>query len=155
MKAIVTELQQLIETCSAKFRALPVAELEAKPLPNKWSKKEIIGHLTDSAHNNLRRFIVGQYETPPPHLVYDQDFWVAANAYQAMPANELITLWTLINLRICAVLHHMPSSAYTNPCNTGKGAEELHSLEWLATDYISHLKHHLRQVIPDFNTLPA
>jgi hypothetical protein len=43
----------------------------------------------------------------------------------------------------------MPSSAYSMKCDTGKTDAQLYSLEWLATDYVRHLKHHLNQVIPN------
>jgi hypothetical protein len=55
---------------------------ETRPAPEKWSKKEIIGHLTDSAQINLQRFIRCTYEENFK-LVYNQDEWVAAQHYQA------------------------------------------------------------------------
>ncbi|HEY3429983.1 MAG TPA: DinB family protein [Cyclobacteriaceae bacterium] len=148
MDQTVGELRALINEYSSKFHAIHDADFSAKPLPHKWSKKEIIGHLIDSAQNNLRRFIVGQYEAQPPNIVYDQDFWVQANGYQNMKKEEVITLWKLINERICDVLSNMPSQNYLKEANTGKTEVQLHSLQWLAGDYIRHMKHHLNQAIP-------
>ena len=76
MQIIIQELRHLVDEFSQKINALPDSELYAKPIPTKWSKIEILGHLVDSAQNNLRRFICGQYESIPPLIVYDQDFWV-------------------------------------------------------------------------------
>jgi hypothetical protein len=121
--------------------------LSAKPLPNKWSGKEVIGHLIDSAQNNLRRFIVGQYESAPPKITYEQDFWVNANGYQQMSATDVIALWKLINERIVAVLSNMPEMNYKRNADTGKITVQLHTLEFLADDYVKHLKHHINQVI--------
>jgi hypothetical protein len=148
VKQAANELRQIITHYSAAFTALPEAAFSDKPAPEKWSKKEIVGHLVDSAQNNLRRFIVGQYESVPPHIVYDQNFWVTANGYQGMTSLDVIVLWTLINFRICSVLETMPESNYQKNCNTGKGSEQLYTLEWLAQDYIRHLKHHINQVMP-------
>lgn len=138
----------MINEFSAKLRTMETAEFEAKLQPHKWSKKEVIGHLIDSAQNNLRRFIVSTYAATPPNIVYDQDIWVRLNGYQSMPADQLITLWSLANQQILAVLSQLPPDAYSKACNTGKDKEQLHSLLWLAEDYVKHMKHHLNQVFP-------
>lgn len=142
------ELRDLVHTYSKKFGVFTDAEFDRRPAPGKWSKKEIVGHLTDSAQNNLRRFIVGQYESTPSKIVYDQDFWVAANGYQQMKKEEVILLWKMINERICSVLENMPSSNHSKDCDTGRSQVQLHSIIWLADDYVKHMKHHLNQVIP-------
>lgn len=148
VKQVANELRQIITTYSTAFSSMPEADFSDKPNPEKWSKKEVVGHLIDSAQNNLRRFIVGQYDHVPPHIVYDQNFWVKANGYQEMTSLDVIVLWTLVNFRICAVLENMPEGNYKKKCNTGKGNEQLYTLEWLAQDYVKHLKHHVNQVIP-------
>lgn len=148
VKQAAAELRLMVTTYSAAFTALQEEDFIAKPNPDKWSKKEIVGHLIDSAQNNLRRFIVGQYESAPPHIVYDQDFWVKANNYQNMTSMDVIVLWMLVNFRISEVLENMPEENYSKQCNTGKGAEQLYTLEWLAQDYIRHMKHHINQIIP-------
>ncbi len=148
MKNVIQELHTLMAEYSAKFNAINDSEFSRKPLPNKWSKKEVVGHLIDSAQNNLRRFIVAQYEPEPPKIVYDQDFWVNANDYQRMSKEDVISLWKLVNERICDVLRTMPQGNYVKECNTGKTEVQLNTLQWLAEDYIKHMKHHLNQVIP-------
>ena len=149
MQATIDQLENIINQYWPLLKELDEAEASYKPLPNKWSKKEVLGQLIDSAQNNLRRFICGQYETSPPKIVYDQDHWVNANAYQHMDTKEVIALWILINSRIAAVLKQMPSNSYAKECDTGKNSVSLHSLEWLADDYVKHLKHHLNQIIPN------
>lgn len=147
MRTIVDDLNQTIGGFVEKLRSLPETELRAKPAPGKWSRIEVLGHLIDSAHSNLRRFVTGQYESTPPHIIYEQDFWVKANAYQQAPADTVITLWILMNHRIATVLSQMPEDAYGKKVDTGRGTEELHTLLWLAGDYVKHMKHHLNQVI--------
>ena len=146
MIAIITDLKQIVETYIQKFSQIPDEDFSAKPNPNKWSRKEVVGHLTDSAQNNLRRFIVGQYETEP-NIVYEQDFWVKSNNYQETPTENVIQLWKLLNLQICSVLSTMPKENYSRLCNTGRGTQNLRTIEWLAADYVKHLKHHINQVI--------
>lgn len=146
MENIVNDLRGVVEGFSQKFSQIPEPEFSAKPNPAKWSKKEVVGHLIDSAQSNLRRFVVGQYENQP-NIVYQQDFWVQANGYQQTKKEDVIALWRLINLQIATVLSNMPKENYGKQVNTGKGTPELHSIEWLAADYVKHLKHHINQVI--------
>jgi hypothetical protein len=143
MNLTVQELTSIIKEYTQKISAIPDHEFSAKPNPLKWSKQEVLGHLIDSAQNNLRRFICGQYEPNPSKIVYDQDFWVASNGYQNMAKEDVIQLWRLINQRIAAVLTNMPSENYGKLSETSA----LHSLEWLAADYVKHMKHHLNQII--------
>jgi len=145
MKETAHELSKIVNDFTTRLYTLSETDFSNKPLPNKWSKKEVIGHLIDSAQNNLRRFICSQYETVPPKITYQQDFWVAANQYQQQPGKNIIELWRLINLQIVAILISMPADKY----NAKSETSELHTLEWLAIDYVRHLKHHLNQVFPN------
>lgn len=146
MKNTVEELNSIVNLFSAKIGGIADQEFSAKPLPHKWSKKEVLGHLIDSGQNNLRRFICGQYENKP-QITYQQDFWVTANGYQSMDKDDVIRLWVLTNQRIAKVLNNMPVENYNRTCNTGKEKDNLHSLQWLAEDYVKHMKHHLNQII--------
>ncbi|HEX8037708.1 MAG TPA: DinB family protein [Chryseosolibacter sp.] len=143
MKNVTRELRDIVNAFAIKISAIPEKEFSAKPLANKWSQKEVLGHLIDSAQNNLRRFITAQYEETPPKITYQQDFWVAANQYQTMQKEDVIALWRLMNMRICAVLENMPKENYDRQCDTGS----LHPLAWIAEDYVRHLKHHLNQIV--------
>jgi hypothetical protein len=118
---------------------------EAKPSPEKWSRKEIIGHLIDSAQINLQRFVRGTYEDDFK-LVYSQDDWVAAQHYQEADIKELLDLWILLNRQIMRVLSDYPHSRVLARCDTGKNEVNLHTVTWLAADYVRHMQHHLAQI---------
>ncbi|MBO9659436.1 MAG: DinB family protein [Chitinophagaceae bacterium] len=124
------------------LRNIPDDKLLYKSSPGKWSKLEIIGHLADSAQNNIRRFIAAQYEENPV-IVYDQDKWVAASGYQDQTPAEVIGLWYLLNKQIVRILRRMSNEAAQRICTTG----EPHTLEWVSGDYVKHLKYHLHQVL--------
>lgn len=113
-----------------------------KPSPEKWSKKEIIGHLIDSASNNIQRIIRAQYETDPS-ISYDQNQWVRLNGYQYTDLPSLVNLWLLLNERLLMIIGRMPADNLAKTCLVdGKDF----SLEWLIEDYIRHLEHHLNQI---------
>ena len=137
LQNIVHEYSILLEQVNEKVYAF-------KPAANKWSKKEILGHLVDSAQNNIRRFIVAQYEDAPK-IVYKQDSWVVISDYQNYPTADLVSLWRLLNNHAAIILSNTDREASQKKCDTN-GAET-HSIEWLANDYIKHLLHHLHQIL--------
>ena len=141
MQQTITELEAIITKYGSMLRSAS-KDMEAKPSPEKWSKKETIGHLIDSAQNNLRRFIIGQYEEQPL-IVYRQDDWVKMNDYQNAATEDLITLWQLLNKQLVMILRKIPVEKQKNICVS----EQPHTIEWLAADYNKHLLHHLHQIL--------
>jgi hypothetical protein len=119
---------------------------ETKPAPGKWSKKEILGHLIDSAQINLQRFIRCTYEENF-RLTYEQEAWVMAQRYQEADIKDLMDLWTLLNKQIISVLKNYPLDRVGARCDNSKLEPNLQTVAWLANDYLEHLKHHLRQIM--------
>jgi hypothetical protein len=135
-------LQQIICSSLEKFKIISEADWDYKPLPNKWSKKEILGHLCDSAMNNIRRFVVSQYEENNK-IIYQQDNWVASQDYQSENFQNIILLWKLLNEQVVKIINKIPEEKLSNTCITS----EKRTIEWLIEDYIVHLNHHLNQII--------
>ena len=118
---------------------------EQKPSQDKWSNKEIIGHLCDSAQINLQRFVRCTFEENFK-LTYEQVEWVIAQHYQEMDIADLLQLWRLLNLQISRVLDSYPAGRLKAQCDNSKKEISLHTVEWLAQDYLEHLQHHLNQI---------
>jgi hypothetical protein len=142
MQSTAFELEAVIDQHLPALRAMLKDKMEYKPSPSKWSKKEIVGHMVDSAQNNIRRFIVAQYEENPT-IVYKQDNWVALSNYQHYDLANLVNLWYLLNKHIVIILKNMPPETMQRSCQT----ESLHNLDCIAKDYVKHLRHHLHQVL--------
>src|ERR1700759_3257389 len=106
MQPTIDHLGKIIRIYSRRLEGLSDETYNWRPSPEKWSKKEILGHLVDSAQNNIRRFIVAQYEETPT-IRYNQDAWVTFTGYPDYPLPDLITLWTLLNKHIVIILAHM------------------------------------------------
>ena len=109
MKAIASELNKIIEDHLSALRSVrPGKIFISNSLPRNGARKKSLGHLVDSAQNNIRRFIVAQYDERPK-IVYNQDKWVAITNYQQYPLTDLINLWYQLNKHICQVLTFMPT----------------------------------------------
>lgn len=113
--------------------------------PGKWTKKEIIGHLIDSAQINLQRFVRATY-AEQVKVTYEQVEWVEAQHYDHADIQELLELWHLLNRQIVRVLENFPPDRLQIQCDTGKAAVSFHSVEYLAQDYVNHLNHHLKAI---------
>ena len=111
--------------------------------PEKWSKKEIIGHLIDSATNNHQRFVLGQFEDKP-NIVYDQNNWNKYNFYQQIDKEQIIDFWTIYNKQILELIKIIPNENLQRECFVG---EKSLTIEFLIIDYVEHLEHHLKQVV--------
>lgn len=125
-------------------RDVSLIDWASQPAPGKWSKKQIIGHLIDSAQVNLQRFVRCTYQENFK-LTYDQVEWVEAQHYQEADINELLSLWNLLNRQIIRVWEKYPEDRLAAQCDNSKTEISLHTVEWLAADYVEHMRHHLIQ----------
>jgi hypothetical protein len=151
----VHELERAVHRATVDLRAISDDQSATPPAPGKWSPREIIGHLIDSASNNHQRFVRGQLQDDLVFPGYAQDAWVAAQRYQDAPWGELVTLWRAFNLHIVRVMAAVPDETRTRP----RARHSLHEigfeiepdaparLDDLMRDYVAHLVHHLRQVL--------
>ena len=135
-----------------KFNKIPEGELTFKRSPEKWSKKEILGHLCDSAVNNLSRFVRAQFETEPFLIVpYAQDDWVRVNCYNDMDTGELLNYWITLNRQIVRVISNIPEAKLAVKIELGNAAfrEDTadKTLLWLIEDYVVHMEYHLKQIV--------
>jgi hypothetical protein len=143
MQSTIEHLEKIIRIYLRRLEAVSDETYDWKPQPEKWSKKEILGHLVDSAQNNIRRFIVAQYEDTP-NIPYMQDEWVKCAGYQQYPVRDLIALWNLLNRHLIIVLGQMSPGSAERKCSMGGQPQ---TLKWVAADYCNHLLHHLHQVL--------
>ena len=121
-------------------------DLIFKPTPDKWSKKEILGHLIDSAINNLQRFTEIQYADKPYQIrPYNQNELVLANDYHNADLQELLRFWLAINHRIIAIINRQSAKSLNYQIEIYE--KEIKDLRFLMTDYVDHLEHHLNQIV--------
>lgn len=138
-------LKNIIEEELLRFETIYEEDWCYKISPEKWSKKEILGHLCDSAITNIRRFVVTQYKENE-NIVYDQDFWVKAQNYQNIPTRDVINLWKFLNFQIVHTVENIPDEALQRTCDTTKTNPQNFSLEFIIQDYIDHLQYHLKAI---------
>lgn len=148
---IATDLGRTVAQAKALLMKLDNADTSERPAANKWAKKEIIGHLMDSATNNHQRFVRAALQGSLTFPGYDQAPSVDLQKFQEVDWSFLVDLWASYNRFLAHVLSGMPESAAKITCNIGDNPPA--TLGWIAGDYVAHLKHHLNQVLgPVFDT---
>jgi hypothetical protein len=144
MKNISEQLSKIVEETNIMLNVISQDDWNYRSTPGKWSKKEILGHLIDSAANNHQRFVRVQFEENPI-ITYDQNKWVSTEDYINASSDNLICLWKSYNKHLAHIISVMPKDKYNNCCDIGK--EQPVTIEWIIKDYIRHLEHHLNQII--------
>lgn len=142
----IVEMERVLLLSVPLLKAIDDDTFGLKVSPEKWSKKEILGHLLDSATNNHQRFIRVQFEDSPA-LWYEQNQWVTLNKYQDYDKVKLISLWEQYNRHLLHVISHIPCIHLNQTCQMKDGSHV--TLEFLVVDYLDHMKHHLRQILGD------
>jgi DinB superfamily len=143
MLTAYSRLKELLQNVPPKLSLISDETASQKPNPNKWSKKEILGHLIDSASNNHQRFVRLQIDNDIELPKYRQDEWVAVQQWQQKSWEEIIALWKLYNDHILHLFQNADESKLFNTMTLG---EEIYTLQFLIDDYITHMEHHLRQI---------
>jgi hypothetical protein len=157
MPQYVLDLRNAIEKGTALLERIG-DEASRRPLkPGKWSAREVIGHLVDSASNNHQRFVRALFQDDLVFPGYDQDAWVAAQSYRDAPWRDLIALWRTFNLHIARLMETFPADERTR-LRARHNLDELAwkpvprdmpaTLDYFMEDYVGHLKHHLNQIFP-------
>ncbi len=145
MKNVADELLRAVEEAVEPLRSIDSTLADAKPGPNRWSKKEILGHLIDSASNNHQRFVRAQQVAELSFPDYQQETWVQIQNYSEASWEELIEFWRLYNRHLARVIGLVPEAKQKVLCRIGPG--EPTALEDVARSYLSHLRHHLEQLL--------
>lgn len=144
MADVAAALEETLEASRPSLLAIREEAAGRRTGPENWSKKEILGHLIDSASNNHQRFVRLQLDELLVMPAYRQNDWVRSQNYGGREWRALVELWLAYNRHLVHVIRHVDASAAGH---VWKAPGNDFTLEYLIEDYLRHLRHHLAQIV--------
>ena len=152
---VAEDLRAVVAQAHRALSELDEAAAGRAPAPGKWSPKELVGHLIDSAAINHQRFAQAADRDNLVFDTYDQDRFVALQRPGEAAWSELLELWRLQNLHLARLIERLPEDALTREHTRHNlhqiafetvPVDQAATLEYFVRDYVAHLRHHLRAV---------
>jgi hypothetical protein len=109
-----------------------------------WTRKQIVGHLLDSATNNRQRFVRAAADGTYAGSRYGQDAWVAAHGYAEQDWETLLRWWQVEHEILASVVDRIPEERLGALCSVGEDAPV--TLRFLIEDYLAHQRWHFSQM---------
>ena len=144
MRALSEKLERTVGSAETSLRQVSEEDSEKPILTGGWSRKQVLGHLIDSASNNHQRFVRATIQGSLDFPGYDQDSCVRVQAIQKIDWPMLVATWAIYNRFLAHVIANIPADKLEAPCRIGSNGPV--TLQFLAEDYVRHMLHHLRQI---------
>jgi hypothetical protein len=144
MNDLSAKLLSVVEVAELRLRQVSEVDSTKPALPGGWSRKQVIGHLIDSASNNHQRFVRAALQPSLEFPGYDQSGNVRVQAIQEADWTLLVSLWAAYNRYLAHIIAHLPAAKLETVCRIGTGPAV--TLGFVASDYLTHLVHHLGQI---------
>jgi hypothetical protein len=142
--ALSEKIIQVVNSAEEILRRVSAEDSRAPTLPGGWSRRQLLGHLIDSASNNHQRFVRASLHDSLEFPGYDQNGWSRVQAAEEADWSLLVALWANYNRYLAHVIAHLPAAKLEVPIRIGQ--DEPVTLRFVAEDYLRHMVHHLGQI---------
>ena len=145
MQSTLDDFKSTLDHALVQLGKITDSDSQQVASPESWSKKQVLGHLIDSAANNHQRFVRAQLSQEIAFPGYEQEGWVVVQHYQDENWDALVALWQHYNRHMLHLMARVPGDQLSRRCAIGDSDPV--TLEFLMKDYVVHLKHHLQQIL--------
>lgn len=144
MKGTAADLESIIELFKENYLNLNDLLAETNISEDKWTLKEIIGHLIDSASNNHQRFIRLKLSDEIEFPDYKNIEWLQVQSYNEMSFSDLVSLFYYFNKLMVNIIENIEPKSLNNRWNVEWDENtSFITLEKLASHYVEHIKGHM------------
>ena len=139
----------LVSLWEPKLSKLPERIIRDEFNTQNRSIKQIVGHMVDSASNNIHRIVHLQYQKSPflfPNYATngDNDRWISIQNYQEENWHELVQLWKYTNLHWAHIVGHIREAKLEQKWIAGPNQNV--TLKEMVLDYLRHFQLHLDEI---------
>src|SRR4051812_27936221 len=113
------KLMRSVEDAEPRLRAISDAQASERRDGAGWSRKEVLGHLIDSASNNHQRFVRMQFADNLDLPRYAQEDWVRSQGYSEAAWDGLVSLWSAYNRHLSNVIRRIPEDRVQHKARLG------------------------------------
>ena len=141
---LAQHFREELDSIYAALAALPPELADTPWRDGGWTRKQIVGHMLDSATNNRQRFVRASIHGSFTGPDYAQDGWVAAHGYADQPWTTLLHWWKAEHEILAAGVDCIPAERLESICTVGENDPV--TLRFLVEDYLRHQHWHLAQL---------
>lgn len=141
------QLLKMVRAFYQKYKSLPEEITKIRLSDDRWSLREIVGHLIDSASNNHQRFIRMQLERECSFPDYNKDEWLQTSFYNGIDFKELLRMLKSYNQLIAHLIAQVSEMTFDHIWNKPWDQKEP---EITLKDLIEHYIHHFQLHIDHF-----
>jgi len=154
-ESFLGEFKDTLSDATPRLLAISEQQSEIPRAEDKWSAKQIIGHLIIFAEKNHQRFLRAHLTDDFVFVGYHQNKWGRVENFQEKPWQELVQFWQLFNQHIHHIMKHAPEDTRTKLrqrhnlhqlASEQIKEDEPVTLEFFMRDYVDHLRKHLSQI---------
>jgi hypothetical protein len=139
------DLEHLIAAVPPALLARRADSLRAPRAHGAWSALQELGHLVDSALNNIQRLVRLQATQVLDLPGYDSDAWVAASGHAERAWPDLVATWIALNRHLLHIGRRLEPAALAHVwLHDGQRL----TLAFIVADYVRHLREHLEHIVP-------
>src|SRR5438477_12409391 len=133
--ALASQADELVD----RFKRMPEARGNYRYAPEKWSIKQVLGHLSDSERVfTYRALRIGRGDTTPLPSFDERAYATAMQAGERTVA-DLVGEWRAVRQASLALFRHLPASGWQRP---GVPSDHTISVRALAYDIPGPVHHH-------------
>lgn len=141
---LARQFRSAVETLSADLSNVPASLAGVPWRESGWTRRQILGHLMDSATNNRQRFVRASLDGSYTGPGYAQQDWVEAHGYGEQNWETLVRWWRAEQEILMAVVDRIPQERLAALCTIAD--REPTTLGFLITDYLRHVRQHFAQL---------
>ena len=137
---IVELLEQQLEKSLAVFGGLSEEQGNYRYAPDKWSVKELLGHISDTERIFAYRLLRFARNDKNALAGFEQDEYIANAGFDSCRLSDLVKEFEFVRRSSIALLRHLPQAAWLRQ---GVASENPVSVRALAYMLAGHELHHL------------